>query len=151
MLHTGLKEGDKRKESAGHVAVEQYLKSEDLPFTIFQPLYIYGPHTAKDCEQWFLDRILRDRPVPIPAPGIQLVTLSHVEDVASMLARVRFAHSFACSLVQHPLSCSLASSFIPVSINVSFTLPPPPPNPTTFDYSVWLFSDRHLLPQVCCS
>lgn len=98
VLHTGLKEGDKRKESAGHVAVEQYLKSEDLPYTVFQPLYIYGPHTAKDCEQWFLDRILRDRPVPIPAPGIQLVALSHVEDVASMLAKVKLAQSLACSL-----------------------------------------------------
>ena len=91
VLHIGLKEGDKRKESAGHVAVEQYLKSEDLPYTVFQPLYIYGPHTAKDCEQWFLDRILRDRPVPIPAPGIQLVALSHVEDVASMFAKVKLA------------------------------------------------------------
>ena len=87
-IHAGLKEGDKRKESAGHVAVEQYLQSEGLPYTIFQPLYIYGPHTGKDCEQWFLDRILRDRPVPIPAPGIQLVALSHVEDVAAMLAKV---------------------------------------------------------------
>lgn len=29
-----------------------------------------------------------DRPVPIPVPGVQLVTLSHVEDVASMLAAV---------------------------------------------------------------
>lgn len=29
-----------------------------------------------------------DRPVPIPAPGVQLTTLSHVEDVASMLAAV---------------------------------------------------------------
>jgi len=30
----------------------------------------------------------RDRPVPIPAPGIQLTTLSHVEDLADMLAAV---------------------------------------------------------------
>ena len=73
---------------AGHVAVEQYLASEGLPFTIFQPLYIYGPHTGKDCEQWFIDRVIRDRPVPIPAPGMQLVTLTHVEDVASMIAAV---------------------------------------------------------------
>lgn len=32
---------------------------EGLPYTIFQPLYIYGPHTAKDCEQWFVDRVIR--------------------------------------------------------------------------------------------
>jgi len=30
-----------------------------LPYTVFQPLYIYGAHTAKDCEQWFVDRIVR--------------------------------------------------------------------------------------------
>lgn len=30
----------------------------------------------------------RDRPVPIPAPGIQLVNLSHVEDLAEMMAAV---------------------------------------------------------------
>ncbi|KAF8070909.1 CSP41A [Scenedesmus sp. PABB004] len=81
-------EGDERKSSAGHVAVEKYLEAEGLPYTVFQPLYIYGPHTAKDCEQWFVDRIVRDRPVPIPVPGVQLVTLTHVEDVASMLAAV---------------------------------------------------------------
>jgi nucleoside-diphosphate-sugar epimerase len=35
-----------------------------------------------------MERILRDRPVPIPTPGIQLTSLSHVEDVAGMLAKV---------------------------------------------------------------
>ena len=29
-----------------------------------------------------------DRPVPIPAPGIQLVGISHVDDLAAMLAKV---------------------------------------------------------------
>lgn len=81
-------EGDARKASAGHVVVEEYLKAQRLPYTVFQPLYIYGPLTSKDCEQWFVDRIIRDRPVPIPTPGIQLTTLTHVEDVASMLAAV---------------------------------------------------------------
>lgn len=97
-------EGDVRKPSAGHCEVEAYLKSANAPYTIFHPLYIYGPHTAKDCEQWFIDRIIRlaqstlkhltqlglfrDRPVPLPAPGIQMTSLSHVEDVASMLATV---------------------------------------------------------------
>lgn len=39
--------------------VEEYLKSSGLPWTVFQPLYIYGQFTAKDCEQWFVDRIIR--------------------------------------------------------------------------------------------
>lgn len=84
-IEPGHFEGDARKASAGHVAVESYLEAQGLPYTVFQPLYIYGPHTAKDCEQWFLDRIVRGRPVPLPAPGIQLVTLSHVDDLASMI------------------------------------------------------------------
>ncbi len=45
----------------------------------------------------------RDRPVPIPSPGVQLTTLTHVEDVATMLAAVpgnylsRFEHYNVCS------------------------------------------------------
>ncbi|KAL6755032.1 hypothetical protein V8C86DRAFT_2685147 [Haematococcus lacustris] len=96
-------EGDARKSSAGHVEVENYLKELGLPYTVFQPLYIYGPNSAKDCEQWFMDRIARDRPVPIPSPGVQLTSLTHVEDVASMLAAVpgnynaRYEHYNVCS------------------------------------------------------
>ena len=81
-------EGDARKSSAGHVAVENHLAESGVDYTVFQPQYIYGPHTAKDCEQWFVDRAIRGRPTPLPAPGIQLTTLTHVEDVASMLAAV---------------------------------------------------------------
>lgn len=35
-IHAGLKEGDERKAKAGHVAVEKYLESEGLPYTVFQ-------------------------------------------------------------------------------------------------------------------
>lgn len=31
-------EGDKRKSSAGHVAVEKYLEEQRMPYTVFQPL-----------------------------------------------------------------------------------------------------------------
>lgn len=65
---------------------------------MFQPLYIYGPYTGKDYMRFFLDRLLRNRPVPIPAPGIQLTSLSHVEDVASMLAKV----CRVCNLMMTP-------------------------------------------------
>lgn len=61
--------GDERKASASHVAVENYLAEVGAPFTVFHPLYMYGAHTAKDCEQWFMDRIVRDRAVPLPTPG----------------------------------------------------------------------------------
>ena len=60
---------------------------QGLPYTVFQPLYIYGPYAAKDYMGYFLDRLTRNRPVPIPAPGIQLVSLTHVEDIASLMAK----------------------------------------------------------------
>jgi hypothetical protein len=51
--------------------VEDYLEDVDAPYTVFQPQYMYGPYNAKDCEQWFLDRIVRGRPVCVPEPGAQ--------------------------------------------------------------------------------
>ena len=51
---------------------------------------------------------MRDRPVPIPAPGIQLVALSHVEDVASMLAKVSLStitFSLSDCDVKHSMLC----------------------------------------------
>lgn len=36
----------------------------------------------------FFETRFRDRPVPLPSPGIQMTSLSHVEDIASMLATV---------------------------------------------------------------
>ena len=67
-------EGDERKAKASHVGVENYLAEIGAPFTVFHPLYMYGAHTSKDCEQYFLDRIVRDRAVCIPAPGVLLKT-----------------------------------------------------------------------------
>ena len=46
-IEPGHVEGDARKSSAGHVGVEGYLQEQGLPFTVFQPLYLYGDHTAK--------------------------------------------------------------------------------------------------------
>lgn len=42
-----------------HTLLSRYLEEQDLPYTVFQPLYLYGEHTGKDCEQWFMDRVLR--------------------------------------------------------------------------------------------
>ena len=35
---------------------------------------------------YYIDRIIRDKPVPVPSPGIQLTSLTHVEDVAGMIS-----------------------------------------------------------------
>ncbi len=60
----------------------------------------------QDCEQWFFERVLRDRPVPIPAPGVQLTSISHVEDVAAMLAKV-FSLDRAMLIIWDPICLTL--------------------------------------------
>ncbi|MQL68987.1 hypothetical protein Taro_001267 [Colocasia esculenta] len=80
-------EGDPVKADASHVAVEKYI--EELSFSswaVFRPQYMIGSGNNKDCEEWFFDRIVRDRPVPIPGSGMQLTNISHVRDLSSMLA-----------------------------------------------------------------
>eukprot|EP00262_Sarcandra_glabra_P007503 TRINITY_DN2035_c0_g1_i1.p1 TRINITY_DN2035_c0_g1~~TRINITY_DN2035_c0_g1_i1.p1 ORF type:complete len:402 (+),score=85.90 TRINITY_DN2035_c0_g1_i1:50-1255(+) len=79
-------EGDLVKDDAGHIAVEKYI--EKLSFSswaAFRPQYMIGSGNNKDCEEWFFDRIVRDRPVPIPGSGMQLTNISHVRDLSSML------------------------------------------------------------------
>ncbi|KAG0479789.1 hypothetical protein HPP92_010647 [Vanilla planifolia] len=80
-------EGDPVKDDAGHVAVERYIA--ELSFSswaTFRPQYIIGSGNNKDCEEWFFDRIVRGRPIPIPGSGMQLTNISHVRDLSSMLS-----------------------------------------------------------------
>jgi len=59
-----------------------------LPYT-WHLQYIYGPLTNKrDYLDWFFDRVTRDRTVLLPKHGEQFTTLTHVEDIASLLASV---------------------------------------------------------------
>eukprot|EP00897_Mesotaenium_endlicherianum_P011017 jgi/Mesen1/9944/ME000705S09078 len=80
-------EGDAVKEDAGHVVVEKYLAEAFAgQWASFRPQYITGDGNNKDCEEWFFDRIVRDRPVPIPGSGLQTTVIAHVADMASMIA-----------------------------------------------------------------
>ncbi|KAA8550871.1 hypothetical protein F0562_002555 [Nyssa sinensis] len=54
-------------------------------WAIFRPQYMIGSGNNKDCEEWFFDRIVRGRPVPIPGSGMQLTNIAHVRDLSSML------------------------------------------------------------------
>ena len=56
-----------------------------------------------DLAFFFDNAFCSDRPVPIPAPGIQLTTLSHVEDLADMMALVP---GNAAAVGQHFNMCS---------------------------------------------
>nr|CAB3452361.1 unnamed protein product [Digitaria exilis] len=79
--------GDAVKESAGHVGVEKYIAEQQFgSWASFRPQYMIGSGNNKDCEEWFFDRIVRRRPVPVPGNGMQLTNISHVRDLSSMLA-----------------------------------------------------------------
>lgn len=54
--------------------------------TIFRPQYIYGDNTNKRSNiDWFVDRIIRSKGVPMPGDGSQQVSLTHVDDVAALM------------------------------------------------------------------
>ncbi|KAL4382973.1 hypothetical protein GQ457_15G022860 [Hibiscus cannabinus] len=78
-------EGDVVKADAGHVGVEKYIAEVFSSWAIFRPQYMIGSGNNKDCEEWFFDRIVRNRPVPIPGSGMQLTNIAHVRDLSSML------------------------------------------------------------------
>ncbi|OMO77710.1 hypothetical protein CCACVL1_14866 [Corchorus capsularis] len=78
-------EGDAVKADAGHVGVETYLAEVFSSWAVFRPQYMIGSGNNKDCEEWFFDRIVRNRPVPIPGSGMQLTNIAHVRDLSSML------------------------------------------------------------------
>ncbi|ABB57856.1 NAD-dependent epimerase/dehydratase family protein [Synechococcus elongatus] len=81
---------DPQSRHRGKFETENWLQQQGLPFTAFRPVYIYGPGNYNPLEQWFFDRILRDRPLPIPGTGLHLTQLGHVEDLATaMVAAVK--------------------------------------------------------------
>mmetsp|Transcript_11217 Transcript_11217/g.33850 ORF Transcript_11217/g.33850 Transcript_11217/m.33850 type:complete len:369 (+) Transcript_11217:134-1240(+) len=74
----------------GQREVELTLEAE-LPgkWCAFRPQYIYGPYTNKrDYLDWFLNRAARDLPMAVPADAQQPVSVTHCEDVASLLGSV---------------------------------------------------------------
>nr|CAD1817193.1 unnamed protein product [Ananas comosus var. bracteatus] len=77
---------DPVKSDAGHVLVEKYIAGLSFDsWAVFRPQYMIGSGNNKDCEEWFFDRIVRKRPIPIPGLGMQLTNISHVRDLSSML------------------------------------------------------------------
>lgn len=78
---------DPQSRHAGKADTENWLRSEGIPFTSFRPTYIYGPGNYNPIERWFFDRIVNDRPVPLPGDGSTITQLGHVEDLAEAMAR----------------------------------------------------------------
>ena len=79
---------DPKSRHRGKHETEAYLMQQNLPFTSIRPTYIYGPQNYNDLESWFFDRIVRDRPIPIPGNGLHITQLGHVKDLATAMTQV---------------------------------------------------------------
>lgn len=79
---------DPKSRHKGKHETEAYLVAHEVPFTSIRPTYIYGPQNYNDLEAWFFDRIVRDRPIPIPGHGQHLTQFGHVQDLAQAMTQV---------------------------------------------------------------
>ncbi len=79
---------DPKSRHKGKHDTESYLAESGIPFTSIRPTYIYGAQNYNDLEAWFFDRIVRDRPVPIPGHGQHFTQFGHVKDLAAAMAKV---------------------------------------------------------------
>ncbi|MDJ0735184.1 MAG: NAD-dependent epimerase/dehydratase family protein [Nostocaceae cyanobacterium] len=79
---------DPKSRHKGKHHTENYLMEAGLPFTSIRPTYIYGPQNYNDLEAWFFDRIVRDRPIPIPGNGLHITQLGHVKDLARAMCQI---------------------------------------------------------------
>ncbi|CAA9588031.1 Ribosome-associated endonuclease, involved in final steps of 23S rRNA maturation [uncultured Synechococcales cyanobacterium] len=79
---------DPKSRHKGKQETEAYLAEQGLPFTAIRPTYIYGPQNYNELEAWFFDRIIRDRPIPIPGHGLHITQLGHVQDLAQAMTAV---------------------------------------------------------------
>jgi nucleoside-diphosphate-sugar epimerase len=79
---------DPKSRHKGKYETESYLASTGLPYTSIRPVYIYGPQNYNDLEAWFFDRMVRDRPIPVPGDGMSLTQLGHVQDLAVAMAAI---------------------------------------------------------------
>jgi nucleoside-diphosphate-sugar epimerase len=79
---------DPKSRHKGKNHTEQYLAEQGLPFTSIRPTYIYGPQNYNPLESWFFDRLVRDRPIPIPGNGMHFTQLGHCYDLATAMAAV---------------------------------------------------------------
>ncbi len=79
---------DPKSRHKGKHETEAYLAQLGLPWTSIRPTYIYGPQNYNDLEAWFFDRIVRDRPIPIPGNGLHITQFGHCQDLAKAMAAV---------------------------------------------------------------
>jgi nucleoside-diphosphate-sugar epimerase len=79
---------DPKSRHKGKHHTEAYLAESGIPWTSIRPVYIYGPQNYNDLEAWFFDRLVRDRPLPIPGNGMYITQFGHVQDLAMAMGKI---------------------------------------------------------------
>ena len=79
---------DPHSRHQGKHHTEAYLAESGIPWTSIRPTYIYGPQNYNDLEAWFFDRIVRNRPIPIPGNGLYITQFGHIQDLATAMVAV---------------------------------------------------------------
>ena len=71
----------------GKFETENWLIDQKIPFTSFRPTYIYGPGNYNKIENWFFERLLNLKYIPIPGDGSLITQLGHVSDLTDAMVR----------------------------------------------------------------
>ncbi|MEL6579523.1 MAG: NAD-dependent epimerase/dehydratase family protein [Cyanobacteria bacterium J06621_12] len=85
------REGDPVDPNSRHKGkhhTEAYLAESGIPWTSVRPCYIYGPQNYNDLEAWFFDRLVRNRPIPIPGKGRYITQFGHIQDLVVAMASI---------------------------------------------------------------
>ena len=78
---------DKDSRHIGKYESEKWLIDNKIPFTSFRPTYIYGPGNYNKIENWFFERIVSLKKVPIPFDGSLITQLGHVSDLTDAMIK----------------------------------------------------------------
>jgi len=78
---------DKDSRHIGKYESEKWLIDNKIPFTSFRPTYIYGPGNYNKIENWFFERIVSLKKIPIPFDGSLITQLGHVSDLTDAMIK----------------------------------------------------------------
>ncbi len=78
---------DSNSRHKGKFETENWLVEKKIPFTSFRPTYIYGPGNYNKIENWFFERLLHLKKIPIPGDGSLITQLGHVSDLSDVMIK----------------------------------------------------------------
>ncbi|MDR2196872.1 MAG: NAD-dependent epimerase/dehydratase family protein [Coriobacteriales bacterium] len=88
-LATGLGDDPASQYVAKKLGLEGELtaacEARGVPWTIFRPAFIFGPYNYAPRESWFVEKIVRGEPVPVPTDAAARFSFVYVSDVARAL------------------------------------------------------------------